>query len=183
MTTPQPQSPPAPKKKNRPTLEEHEERIELVVKLMVILARKWEIKRGLELRYGKIAPRTVERYMARARERLREFEGKSKEELFAESVQYYAGVLKSTDPKVTTRDKMVARERLDDLFGLKHAVRHEITGADGGPIKTAMTFSDFMEQIEQKEATENRMRALDVSALPITVIPDSGNGTNGNGKH
>ena len=171
-----PNTPQTTKLKNRPTEQEHEERVELVVKLMVVLARKWEIKRALDMKYGDISARTVERYMSRAREKLREYQGKSKEELLAESVGYYASILKSTDPKVTARDKMFARQRLDELFGLQAPMRHELSGPDGGPIQTKTTFADFMEEVEKQEARENRVGSM----FPATIIPDK-MPANGNG--
>lgn len=59
------------------------------------------------------------------------------------------------------------------LKQLQPAQKHEVTGANGGPIATEQRVLVYMPHNNREEAPVNRLAAL----------PLNGNGTNGNGKH
>jgi len=80
----------------------------------------------------KCSPRSVERYLKEARQRLREHRGQSHEDLQAASMAFYELILQ--DPNARSGDKLFARKRLDQLLGLEEPQRHELSGKDGGPI-------------------------------------------------
>jgi len=87
-------------------------------------------------RFGKEWRQTAE-YIARARRQQLERANKTKTDVFAEAVDFYETVI--SNPKVRMADKLVARERIDKLFGIypPKIVRTQMEGVEGGaPIET-----------------------------------------------
>ena len=126
------------------TKAETERRIEAAMTLLGRGLRDGEIKRVLAAQFH-IPPRTAERYITRGRRALLERLGRTKEEMRAGSLAFYEGVL--SDTKATTRDKLLARKRIDDLLGLDEPKRLEHSGPRGGPIETETHDRDAMRRV------------------------------------
>lgn len=73
--------------------------------------------------------RTIERYLSRARGRLVEESGKSKEELRAESLNFYLTITR--DITADPRSRIQARERIDRLYGLDQPIKVAPTDPSG----------------------------------------------------
>lgn len=97
------------------TIEEEEERIRIITIFIAEGRHNGEIKKLIAAKF-QIKPRSAERYMARARARLRQEIGKSKEDLRVDSFAYYQSVLR--DPEATIFNKLKARQRIDKLLGV-----------------------------------------------------------------
>lgn len=111
-----------------------------------------DIKRSVATKYG-ISTRSVERYLRRAREQMVAETGQPKDVLRAESVEFYRTVCQTQPvrgpdgepPLVTTRDRLLARERIDRVLGLEAPQKLEHSGRDGGPL----TFAAIMASAER----------------------------------
>jgi hypothetical protein len=101
---------------HKPTRVEEEARVAYTVHLLSRYAYKGEIKRLLKQRFG-ISARSCERYLARARELLRERTGADLDEHRALSLGFYESVIR--DPATTTREQLLAQKRIDKLLGLE----------------------------------------------------------------
>lgn len=73
--------------------------------------------------------RTVERYLARARERMVDESGKTKDELRADSLNFYLGIAR--DMTADPRSRIMARERVDRLYGLDQPIKVAPTDPTG----------------------------------------------------
>ena len=73
------------------------------------------VKEKVESQYG-LKRRSVEPYLRRAREEMREATGKDDEAHRTDAYCFYNSIL--TDPDASHKDKLRARERIDKLFGL-----------------------------------------------------------------
>jgi hypothetical protein len=96
---------------------EMEDRIELTAMLLGQGLTKGQIKQMLKSKW-QCSARSCEAYLARAREKLVQWSGQPKADHFIESASFYRSVLASSAP---TREKLLARERLDMLYGLEAA--------------------------------------------------------------
>lgn len=119
--------------------EELERRILLVADLLAQGVRKGEIKRRVREQIADVSHVTIERYISRAREILRDDILATTEEHLAESIAYYRGVL--ADPKARVDQRLAARARMDRLLGLEHLatqrVQVQVSGPDGQPVQVA----------------------------------------------
>lgn len=141
----------------RPTRDELEARIEMTVKLISAGFHDGQVKRTVAKEYN-CSTRTVEAYLRRAREILRDRRNRSREDLQAESMAYYESVLVSKS--ATPRDRLFARKRIDELLGLEEPRRHEHSGPAGGPIKTESTVSPILTDPElRKQAQDLSLKA------------------------
>ena len=73
--------------------------------------------------------RTVERYLSRARARMVEESGKTKEELRQDSLNYYLAITR--DQSADHRSRLIARERIDRLYGLDMPIKVAPTDPSG----------------------------------------------------
>jgi len=112
----------------KPTKIEHQKRVRMCVELLSRGFRDGEIKREVSNRYD-CSPRTVERYLRRARDELADELGASRAEHKARSLDQYRAILRNpggTPPALLIK----AQERIDKLLGLEspHKVHQEIEG-------------------------------------------------------
>lgn len=138
---------------HKPTAEEELEREDFIYDLLAQYRLKSTIKR-LFMKKFKCNYRTVEKYLARARARMKaEYAAKVNEGtdlLKMESVNFYRSVIR--DPAAMTQDKIRAQERLDKLFGLDM------------PVKVAPTTPDGKEKYENLTGAELDARILELLA-------------------
>lgn len=146
------------KRQRRPraTQAETDRRIRTVFLLLREGRRKCEIKRLIKRRF-KVGPRQAETLLSRARSIFRYQLGKSAEDLRLESFLFYQRIL--VDPDVSTELKLVARTRLDRLFGLEqprgnpHARwQRKIREAGLDPA----TFTEAMQDILRRQTERSR---------------------------
>lgn len=145
---------------------EQEERIEFVCKAIGQGFRKSEIKRMVIAKY-QVTARTVENYLARARERLREHVEGTIEDHRSEAIEFYQSILRSKDS--SARVKVQARKRIDQIIGLDAPRKQEIAGKDGGPIEVAATRSDrdraFIEMANDPQTAAALAQVAKASAM------------------
>lgn len=139
--------------KNRATKIGEAEREDFAYQLISSCLFNSEIKRAMKANFG-MSSRTAERYMSRARARMKaEYAAKVNEGtdlLKMESVNFYRSVIR--DPAAMTQDKIRAQERLDKLFGLDM------------PVKVAPTTPDGKEKYENLTGAELDARILELLA-------------------
>lgn len=135
-----------PRKRGRRTTsnKQHGSIIDFVAMLLKRRARKSHIKRRVNEEFFKDNPvgaRTIENYIARARILLIEISGKSKQDHRIDAILVYDSVI--TDPAATTAERLKAQEGLRQLLNLDEppTQKHELTGAGGGPIVSAVAES------------------------------------------
>lgn len=145
----------------KPTNKELEERIELVAQMITKGWRTSQIKAGVRAKFGQsLDQRTIGRYMARARDLIMKQCDMTKDQMRAESFEFYAAVIR--DGKSTMREKMQARERIDKLFGLEAPTRQEVSGPGGKPISMAtkqkepIDFNAVMAEFQSIAGTASR---------------------------
>ena len=111
----------------KPDKKEHQKRIKMCVELLTRGFRDGEIKREVSTRYD-CSPRTVERYLRRAREELALELGAPRAEHKARSLDQYRAILRTGGLAPALLIK--AQERIDKLMGLEspHKVHQEIEG-------------------------------------------------------
>ena len=118
----------------KPTQEELAERVSFVNDMLVEGRSKGEIIKTVKARYD-VSTRSVESYLARARDANLKATDKTREEWRAEQLKKYLDI--SNNPEVQDRDRLKALERIDKIIGLEqHAPYNvQLTGKDGGPIQ------------------------------------------------
>ena len=105
-------------KGRKPTTEEIAERIELCRSMLLRRVPKATIKKAFRTRFGaKLSHRTIERYLARAREALLADLTRGRQTHRADALGFYESVL--ADHTASLRDKVKAQERIDKLLGLE----------------------------------------------------------------
>jgi hypothetical protein len=92
------------------------ERTEYVAGLLARGLPKGQVKRAIYAAFG-CGARQAETLISRAREALVGWSGQPKSELWVEAVAFYRSVIQA--PGVELRIKLLARERLDRMFGLE----------------------------------------------------------------
>lgn len=120
----------------KPTKAEHRKRLELVRNLLGRGLYDGEIKAIVGKRYG-IKFRTVQRYLARAREDIRRETGRDFETLRGEAYETYRSIVSDQDAKPIERIK--ARERIDRLMGLEAPTKvapTTVAGEDLPPVQS-----------------------------------------------
>lgn len=118
---------------HRPTELEIEQRVDDCRKMMGLGYRDGQIKKAVAKKYD-MSPRSVERYLRRARDQMREELGKSREDLRAESAEVYREVVRNAD---SFDARIKAQTRIDKLYGLESPLRHEHSGPEGSPIEVS----------------------------------------------
>jgi hypothetical protein len=96
---------------------------------------KGEIKRYLRQHCG-IGYRQAERVLSRARGRLREATGQSREDHVADSYAVYRNIVSSAS--ASDRDKIRAQNAIDKLLGLRKPVKVAVTDPSGEHEAAAM---------------------------------------------
>ena len=115
----------------KPTNSELETRIEYTSELVSQGLAMSAIKSKLRERFGELSARTCASYRSRACAMFLEQAGQSREEIRAESFAFYKNVI--SDPKATLRERLLARERIDKIFGIE-TLRTELSGSNGEPL-------------------------------------------------
>lgn len=141
-STPGKRTEPGPSGRQKPTEDELETRVELVVRLLAIGARKTTIKKVVRdhAQQPDLCARTIESYIARARDVLLAELAADRRLFRAESLETYRRI--KADPKASHRDQLAAQERIDKLLALElrlppTAEIAEYLGVKAGPAKGA----------------------------------------------
>jgi hypothetical protein len=146
----------------KPTNAELARRIETVARLLGDKqATRTEIHDYCARNYG-VVWQTAETYTRRAREFLLQRAGKTKDTVLGEAVVFYEGVLRAEqrrvivkeggEPRVTgttVGEKLVARDKLNELFGIYPPRRAEVSGPEGAPVQVAATAPMSAQLIER----------------------------------
>lgn len=109
-----------------PTAGEKDDRIEFTLRQIATGKYKSDIKRALRERYGNLCARTCERYITAAFEITMLEMKRPAEELAAEAVAFYDGIIANQELSIFVR--MRARERKDKLLGLEKPIKHDVSG-------------------------------------------------------
>lgn len=132
----------------RPTRQQQQDQIELTRKLIAQGQSKGDIKRALYAAYN-VSPRTVERYLARAREFLLAESQRPQPEHRSESLAFYHQIL--TDKDATPIVKLKARERIDKLLALELPQKLTFTDPTGDNPLTIRLEASTMESLPDDE--------------------------------
>ena len=117
----------------KPTKASMEQRISFTANLLVQGLYKHQIKEALRKEFG-VSPRTMETYLARAREILKEEASLSREQMRAESYARCLSVMQKQEAR--PQDILRAQERIDSVFGLTAPKRIAVTDTDGNDINS-----------------------------------------------
>jgi hypothetical protein len=120
-----------------------------------------EIKRAVAAKYN-LSPRTVERYLRRARDQIIAESGRPLVEHQTKSLAFYCAVRRGTmtvqGPTgpimqiATISERLRAQERIDQLMGLEAPTQIHHAGAVGGPILVkAMSDEDLDKDIAERQ--------------------------------
>lgn len=177
-SVPRQKAPPIPQSQRwRPTAEEQVEIEDFVYNLWANAQsksyirkamKKWGEKKQKELQATRpgvvieMDARTTERYLSRAKSRMIEESGKTKEELRTDSLNFYLAIAR--DLTADHRSRLQARERIDRLYGLDM------------PIKVAPTTPDGEQSYKHITDTELDARILEIASKigPGGAAPDDG---------
>lgn len=152
---------------NRPIREEIQDRVDLCRKLLAKGKRDGEIKKAVSAKY-ECSPRSVEKYLRRAREQIAQDMGRSRAILRDEACEYYLDICGDMD--VDPRTRILARKRLDEILGLNAPFKLAQTDSEGNDIP-----------IEQRREETARLLGILQRRGAVVSSGDSGNG-NGNGR-
>ena len=111
---------------HKPTRQELQKRVTATCDLLAHGVRTGDIKRVISSRFA-TSPRSVERYLRRAREILIQETGEDKELHRGRSLDVYRSILRDGD--ATHSERLAAQGRIDRILGLEyqfdHATEHE----------------------------------------------------------
>jgi len=131
----------------QPTDEQLEARIDFAIRLLATRQNKSAMKaamrafvdRQMANVYGQgrviLTARTIEGYLARAKERMAEVRKESLEYSTEKAIALYESII--ADPKTSARDKIKAQERLDKIQGVESPTRLIVTGDEGNKVPDA----------------------------------------------
>lgn len=125
-------------------MEAFEELIDLVCDLLAKCYRTSEIREHLKTEVGlEITGTALGNLITRARGVMLQRVGRSKNELKSESTFFYETLLR--DPNVSTREKIIARSRLDNILGLEpqFGPREQADSADDIAAKARRALADM----------------------------------------
>lgn len=114
------------------TNDEIERRVEETAFLLAAGSTKSDLHQAIGQKYN-LHWRTVDIYIARARAFLLKQANKTRDEVRADAVNFYESILKN--PTSTTRERLQARTRLDEIYGIDAPRRTELSGPDGKPMQ------------------------------------------------
>ncbi len=130
---------------SKPSALQMEQRITEVEMLLSLGSRRTQIHAAMEAKYN-IDWRTTDRYMSRARANLVKRSQKPKEEHCLDSFNFYQAIALNSAARPS--DRITARKRIDELFGLDAPRRTEISGPEGSPI----AFGDVKVYVPEKRS-------------------------------
>lgn len=118
--------------------------------------KKWAAKKE-KLLNGRVSikmdSRTIERYLSRARARMREESGKTTEELREDSLNFYLSIAR--DITADPRSRIQARERVDRLYGLDKPVKVAPTDPTGDKPYEHLSDAELAARIAEHIAASN----------------------------
>lgn len=136
----------------KPTEEEEQEREDYAFDLLSQCFHKSQIKKKFIGRY-EVTARTVERYLSRARARMSIQASVARDDLRAESLAFYQTILR--DKEAQPRDKILARQRIDSLFGLDAPAKVALDGAIEHSVIYVPAKAASREEWEQQQKAQN----------------------------
>ena len=116
----------------KPTAEEKQSRIDLVASLLASGHASSHIHKIIVGKYG-CTKRTVDSYIAKAKQILIEESEQPREMHIAMSLEVYRSIIR--DENASHSDRISAQSRIDRLLGLEAPRRLAHEGAEGGPIQ------------------------------------------------
>jgi hypothetical protein len=140
--------------------EERERRLDLTMHLLGLGWRDARIKGALHEKFG-ISGRVSINYLNRAKQQLMRVTDMTREQHIDASYNVYRAIV--ADPDTTTKERIDAQKRIDELLGLEMPTKHQISYID------SMT----EEQIRLEIA---RMTKEPVALEPrvVEIVPDNG---------
>lgn len=123
--------PPPRNRKGKISAAEMNKRVELAAELLAKGYRKGKIKQVFREQFS-VSFRSVERYLARARKRLRQASGMPPEDHISDSLAFYQSITR--DANATESAKLRARENIDKLLGLRKPFKIATTDAAGNDL-------------------------------------------------
>jgi len=108
----------------QPSKAELAERIEFVRALVSRRCLTSVIKAEFRSQFGDATHETILRYVSRARVQILADAARGRDEMRAESLAFYNGML--ADPGASHRDRIRAQERIDKLLGLERPQQLEV---------------------------------------------------------
>lgn len=123
------------KKPIKPTVEQYDARVDAIIDVISDQPNlsRYKIHKIFCARFN-VRWETIDRYLARARETLRERLKRDKEEVRSNAVAFYEMVI--SNPKNPPNVRLRAQESLCELLGVNAPSKVELTGAEGGPVST-----------------------------------------------
>ena len=118
----------------RPTKQERRDRLEMARKLLSQRLSNGEAKRVMGRKYN-LSPRSVERYLRRARTLLLLESEKTASAHRSEAYNFYASIVGNLKEK--TRERILAQQRIDKLFALEGPIKVAQTDSQGNDTPTA----------------------------------------------
>lgn len=144
------------KKMVKPTKKEHAERVDICRQLLCAHQTDGAIKKAVAARYD-IHVRSVQRYLARARQILLDEIDKTPDEMRSQSYETYRKII--ADPESKTSDVIQAQKHLDKLFGLNGPIKVAQTDAEGNDLAPGSYSEARLEVGEIITAIRDRQRA------------------------
>jgi len=161
---------------HKSTLAETDERIELARTLLSNGATRYTLHKAMREQYG-VVWQTAERYMRRARELLLLEAGKDKAEARSDAIGFYTRQLMNVEASVMERIK--ARTRLDEIFGIDAPRRQEVSGPEGGHIKVEHKVKEGFDFEAYSKLCDSFFGPAPTNGAGEPVHPPRTNGTSG----
>lgn len=119
----------------KPTAKEHDARVEQVLAVIAAQPNLSPYKlHKLFCPKFKVTWPTIDRYVARAREKLRERLNRPREVIRSNAVAFYESII--SDTKVFPQVRLKAQALLVELLGAATPKKIELSGPEGGPLQT-----------------------------------------------
>ena len=128
-----------PKKKNGRPPKINDEAVTAAIRLLSCLTPKSAIKNLLAQEHN-LAPRSVERVLARARAEIVKEAGRPASEFKIDGVANLCSII--ADPKTTVRERILAQAELNKMLGLCRPERVEVSGPDGAATRVEVVYVD-----------------------------------------
>jgi hypothetical protein len=158
----------------KPTVVEHDRRIEEVKQALISAARRYSIVQNFTVRYG-ISVRTVDGYIAKAKAALdAEFEA-NRPYLMAEHIAHRRDLRQRMRQSGDLYGELRVAQDEAKLEGLYPATKTEISGKDGG----AIVYRDETKELSDDELRRNmaefgRVAALLAAGVGVELHGDAG---------
>lgn len=106
-----------------------------------------------------VSRRTVEAYARRARARVAQALGKTREQHQGEGLAFYRMIIQ--DKQADVRDRLMARKRIDEMLGLDEPRRTELSGPNGTPLQhDHREVGDTLRNVMKDQAAADAMATL-----------------------